>query len=207
MIKYALRSKPTEKLVELAQSGLTEAMDLIIEKFYPMVVRIASQFYAPWAEFDDIVQNGLIGLIKAIFYYEPGKSSFSTFAWRSIESEVKTFITYQNRKKNKMLSDSTSMDSIYDEIDDEQIDYFVADTSATTNVVRNTILSIVHEEILESLKEDEIKIFELWLDGYSYKEIEEQVGVNFKKVDNTIQKVKRIIRSRLSASILPFLEG
>ncbi|WP_448379502.1 sigma-70 family RNA polymerase sigma factor [Fervidobacterium sp.] len=207
MIKYALRSKPTEKLVELAQSGLTEAMDLIIEKFYPMVVRIASQFYAPWAEFDDIVQNGLIGLIKAIFYYEPGKSSFSTFAWRSIESEVKTFITYQNRKKNKMLSDSTSMDSIYDDVDDEQIDYFVADTSTTTNVVRNTILSIVHEEILESLKEDEIKIFELWLDGYSYKEIEEQVGVNFKKVDNTIQKVKRIIRSRLSASILPFLEG
>ncbi|AFG34436.1 sigma-70 family RNA polymerase sigma factor [Fervidobacterium pennivorans subsp. shakshaketiis] len=207
MIKYALRSKPTEKLVELAQSGLTEAMDLIIEKFYPMVVRIASQFYAPWAEFDDIVQNGLIGLIKAIFYYEPGKSSFSTFAWRSIESEVKTFITYQNRKKNKMLSDSTSMDSIFDDVDDEQIDYFVADTSTTTNVVRNTILSIVHEEILESLKEDEIKIFELWLDGYSYKEIEEQVGVNFKKVDNTIQKVKRIIRSRLSASILPFLEG
>jgi len=207
MIKYALRSKPTEKLVELAQSGLTEAMDLIIEKFYPMVVRIASQFYAPWAEFDDIVQNGLIGLIKAIFYYEPGKSSFSTFAWRSIESEVKTFITYQNRKKNKMLSDSTSMDSIYDDVDDEQIDYFVADTSTTTNVVRNTILSIVHEEILESLKEDEIKIFELWLDGYSYKEIEEQVGVNFKKVDNTIQKVKRIIRSRLSVSILPFLEG
>jgi|UniRef100_A0A7C4W3K2 RNA polymerase sporulation-specific sigma factor len=207
MIKYALRSKPTEKLVELAQSGLTEAMDLIIEKFYPMVVRIASQFYAPWAEFDDIVQNGLIGLIKAIFYYEPGKSSFSTFAWRSIESEVKTFITYQNRKKNKMLSDSTSMDSIFDDVDDEQIDYFVADTSTTTNVVRNTILSIVHEEILESLNEDEIKIFELWLDGYSYKEIEEQVGVNFKKVDNTIQKVKRIIRSRLSASILPFLEG
>jgi len=99
------------------------------------------------------------------------------------------------------------MDSIYDDVDDEQIDYFVADTSTTTNVVRNTILSIVHEEILESLKEDEVKIFELWLDGYSYKEIEEQVGVNFKKVDNTIQKVKRMIRSRLSASILPFLEG
>ncbi len=207
MIKYALRSKPTEKLVELAQSGLSEAIDLLIEKFYPMVVRIASQFYAPWAEFDDIVQNGLIGLIKAIFYYEPGKSSFSTFAWRSIESEMKTFITYQNRKKNKMLSDSTSMDSVFDDADDEQIDYFVADTAKNTNVVRNTILSIVHEEILESLNEDEIKIFELWLDGYSYKEIEAQVGVNFKKVDNTVQKIKRIVRNRLSASIMPFLEG
>ncbi|HOA17748.1 MAG TPA: sigma-70 family RNA polymerase sigma factor [Fervidobacterium sp.] len=207
MIKYVLRGKPTEKLVELAQSGLPEAMDLLVEKFNPMVVKIASQFYAPWAEFDDIVQNGLIGLIKAVFYYEPGKSSFTTFAWRSIESEIKTFITYQNRKKNKMLSDSTSMDSVFDDEEDEQIDYFVPDEDVNTNVVRKTILSIVHEEILENLKEDEIQIFELWLDGYSYKEIEEKVSVNFKRVDNTVQKVKRIVRSRLSPSVIPFLEG
>ncbi|HCI29219.1 MAG TPA: sigma-70 family RNA polymerase sigma factor [Fervidobacterium sp.] len=207
MIKYALRGKPTEKLVELAQSGLAEAMDLIVEKFYPMVVKIASQFYAPWAEFDDIVQNGLIGLIKAVFYFESGKSSFSTFAWRSIESEIKTFITYQNRKKNKMLSESTSMDSIFDNVDDEQIDYFVADEDVNTNVVRKTILSIVHEEILENLKGEEIQIFELWLDGYSYKEIEKKVCVNFKKVDNTIQKVKKIVRSKLSSSLMPFLES
>ncbi|KAF2961187.1 sigma-70 family RNA polymerase sigma factor [Fervidobacterium sp. 2310opik-2] len=207
MIKYALRNKPIEKLVELAQSGLNDAVDLIIEKYYPMVVRIASQFYAPWAEFDDIVQNGLIGLIKAIYYFEENKSSFSTFAWRSIESEIKTFITYQNRKKNKMLSDSTSMDSVFDDVDDEQIDYFVADENTSTNVVKKTILSIVHEEILEKLNEEETQIFELWLDGYSYKEIEEMVGVNFKKVDNTVQKVKKIVRSKLSTSILPFLEG
>ncbi|MCX7653923.1 MAG: sigma-70 family RNA polymerase sigma factor [Fervidobacterium sp.] len=207
MIKYSLRSKPVEKLVELAQSGLSEAVDLIIEKYYPMVVRIASQFYAPWAEFDDIVQNGLIGLIKAIFYYEEGKSSFTTFAWRSIESEIKTFITYQNRKKNKMLSESTSMDSVFDDVEDEQIDYFVEDTATNTNVVRQTILSMIHEEILSILNEEETQIFELWLDGYSYKEIEERVGVNFKKVDNTVQKVKKLVRSKLSVSIMPFLEG
>lgn len=207
MIKYSLRSKPVEKLVELAQSGLSEAVDLVIEKFYPMVVKIASQFYAPWAEFDDIVQNGLIGLIKAIFYFEEGKSSFSTFAWRSIESEIKTFITYQNRKKNKMLSDSTSMDSVFDDVNDEQIDYFVEDTDNNTNVIRKTILSMIHEEILEKLNEEETQIFELWLDGYSYREIEERVGVNFKKVDNTVQKVKKMVRSKLSISIMPFLEG
>lgn len=207
MIKYVLRGKPTEKLVELAQSGLPEAMDLLVEKFNPMVVKIASQFYAPWAEFDDIVQNGFIGLIKAVFYYEPGKSSFTTFAWRSIESEIKTFITYQNRKKNKMLSDSTSMDSIFSDDEDEQIGYFVPDEDVSMNVVRKTILSIVHEEILESLKDDEIQIFELWLDGYSYKEIEEKVGVNFKRVDNTIQKVKKLVKKKLSPSVMPFLEG
>lgn len=207
MIKYSLRSKPVETLVELAQSGLNEAVDLIIEKYYPMVVRISSQFFAPWAEFDDIVQNGLLGLIKAIFYYEKGKSSFATFAWRSIESEVKTFITYQNRKKNKMLSDSASMDSFYEDVEDEQFDYFVEDTSSDANVVRKTILSIIYEEILEKLDEEETKIFELWLDGHSYKEIQDQVAVNFKKVDNTIQKVKKMVRSRLSVSLMPFLEG
>ncbi|HCF37727.1 MAG TPA: RNA polymerase subunit sigma-70, partial [Thermosipho africanus] len=62
MIKYNLRGKRIEKLVELAQSGLKEALELIIEKYYPMVIRISSKYYAPWAEFEDIVQNGLIGL-------------------------------------------------------------------------------------------------------------------------------------------------
>ncbi|MFN3692041.1 MAG: sigma-70 family RNA polymerase sigma factor [Fervidobacterium sp.] len=207
MIKYALRSKPVETLVDLAQSGLSEAVDLIIEKYYPMVVRIASQFFAPWAEFDDIVQNGLIGLIKAIFYYEKEKSAFPTFAWRSIESEIKTFITYQNRKKNKMLSESASMDSYYDDIEDEQFDYFIEDQHEDTNVVRKTILSIINEQILEKLDEEETKIYELWLDGHSYKEIQEQVGVNFKKVDNTVQKIKKMVRSKLSVSLMPFLEG
>jgi len=60
---------------------------------------------------------------------------------------------------------------------------------------------------LENLKEDEIQIFELWLDGYSYKEIEEKVGVNFKRVDNTIQKVKKLVKKKLSPSVMPFLEG
>jgi len=82
------------------------------------------------------------------------------------------------------------MDSVFDDEEDEQIDYFVPDADVNTNVVRKTILSIVHEEILENLKDDEIQIFELWLDGYSYKEIEEKVGVNFKRVDNTVQKLK-----------------
>ncbi|QTA37500.1 sigma-70 family RNA polymerase sigma factor [Thermosipho ferrireducens] len=202
MIKYNLRGKRTEKLIELAQSGLKEALDLIIERYYPMVLKISSNYYAPWAEFEDIVQNGLIGLIKAVFYFDFEKSSFNSFAWRSIESEVQTFITYLNRKKNKILSDSASIDN-FQEDSSEQSEYLLPDTNV--NVVHTAFLEIVKETIINHLKDIEIDIFEMWLLGYSYKEIEKELGVNFKKIDNTIQKIKRVARTKVDRFILNFV--
>ncbi|MDK2899523.1 MAG: polymerase sporulation-specific sigma factor [Thermosipho sp. (in: thermotogales)] len=200
MIKYNLRGKRIEKLVELAQSGLKEALELIIEKYYPMVIRISSKYYAPWAEFEDIVQNGLIGLIKAVFYFDSEKSSFNSFAWKSIEGEVQTFITYLNRKKNKILSDSSSIDVFDEEESGEQADYSLQDKS--TNIPKKIFIDIIKETIVKHLKDVEIDIFEMWLDGYSYAEIQEELNVNFKKVDNTIQKAKRIGRTKIDRFII-----
>ncbi|ABR29920.1 RNA polymerase sigma70 factor [Thermosipho melanesiensis] len=200
MIKYNLRVKRTEKLVELAQSGLMEALELIIERYYPMVVKISSKYYAPWAEFEDIVQNGLIGLIKAVFYFNFEKSSFNSFAWRSIESEIQTFITYLNRRKNKILSESSSIDVFDEEEGTEQADYSLADKES--NIIKTAFIQIIKEKITLYLKDIELDIFEMWLDGYSYKEIEKELNINFKKIDNTIQKVKRIGRTKIDKFIL-----
>lgn len=200
MIKYNLRGKRIEKLVELAQSGLKEALELIIEKYYPMVIRISSKYYAPWAEFEDIVQNGLIGLIKAVFYFDSEKSSFNSFAWKNIEGEVQTFITYLNRKKNKILSDSSSIDVFDEEESGEQADYSLQDKS--TNIPKKIFVDIIKETIVKHLKDVEIDIFEMWLDGYSYAEIQEELNVNFKKVDNTIQKAKKIGRTKIDRFII-----
>ncbi|MBB6063303.1 RNA polymerase sporulation-specific sigma factor [Thermosipho japonicus] len=200
MIKYNLRGKRIEKLVELAQSGLKEALELIIEKYYPMVIKISSKYYAPWAEFEDIVQNGLIGLIKAVFYFDSERSSFNSFAWKSIEGEVQTFITYLNRKKNKILSDSSSIDVFDEEEGGEQADYSLQDKS--TNIPKKIFIDIIKEIIVKHLKDVEIDIFEMWLDGYSYAEIQEELNVNFKKVDNTIQKAKRIGRTKIDRFII-----
>lgn len=200
MIKYNLRGKRIEKLVELAQTGLSEALDIIIEKYYPMVIKISSKYYAPWAEFEDIVQNGLIGLIKAVFYFDNEKSSFNSFAWRSIEGEVQTFITYLNRKKNKILSESSSIDSFDEEDGSEQAEYSLADN--TIDIHKKIFIDIIKETIMSHLKDLEIDIFEMWLQNYSYEEIQEKLNVNFKKVDNTIQKAKRIGRKKIDRFII-----
>ncbi len=203
MIRYVLRGKRIEKLVELAQSGLPEALDLILEKYYPMVVRISSKYYAPWAEFDDIVQSGLVGLIKAVFYYEDTRSSFNSYAWRSIEGEIQTFLTYQNRKKNRILSDSYSMDSFNTDDEDEQSDYFVPSTD--TSVLRKTVISLIYEELNKILKDDETGIFDMWINGYSYKEISDALNVSTKKIDNTVQKVKRVLREKVNQTLIDLI--
>ncbi|MCD6550856.1 sigma-70 family RNA polymerase sigma factor [Thermotoga sp.] len=189
MLKYRLRGKRVEELVEYAQAGFKEAIDLIIEKYYPMVVKISSRYFASWAEQEDVIQNGLVGLIKAIFYYDSSKSSFTSFAWRSVESEIKSFLTYMNRKKNKMLSDAVKVEAMEKEEDDSPFE--VPDTER--DIAQSAFSDIILEKVLEDLKELERSIFLKWLDGYSYKEIAKELRVSPKKVDNTIQKVKRMI--------------
>ncbi len=208
LLKYRLRGRRTEVLVEMAQAGLKEAVDIIIERFYPMVVKISSNYYAPWAEDEDIIQSGLVGLLKAIYYYNPGKSKFSTFAWRSIDSEIKSFLTYLNRKKNQVLSDALSIDGLNVENEDEESAYsFGADGE---NVSRYAVSSYIMESVKDKLKDIEKEIFSMWINGYSYSEISENLNINQKKVDNTVQKVKRLLKSvlgNLSEHVLEILKG
>ncbi len=203
MIKHRLRGKRTDVLVELAQSGLSDAMEMIIERYYPMVVKIASNYYAPWAEHSDIIQSGLVGLMKAVYYYNPGKSKFSTFAWRSIDSEIKSFLTYLNRKKNKILSDAVSVDAISIGEEDEEMSYSLPDESF--NVSRSAVVWYIMDSVSEELSDLEKEIFSMWFEGYSYADISENLSVNKKKVDNTIQKVKRILKSKFGDALFGML--
>ncbi len=207
-IKHRLRGKRIEVLVEMAQAGLKEALDIIVEKYYPMVVKISSNYFAPWAESSDIIQNGLVGLLKAVFYYKPGKSKFSTFAWRSIDSEIKSFLTYLNRKKNQVLSDAVSVDALTTTEEDEEIGYSFEDGGR--DVSRSALIWYIMESVMNDLSQLEKEIFSMWQNGYSYSEISENLNVNQKKVDNTIQKVKKHLKLKvgeLGEAVLDQLRG
>jgi len=199
-VKHRLRAKRNEELVNLAQAGLKEALDLIVERYYPMVCKICSKYYAPWAEFDDMVQSALVGLIKAVYYYQPDKSGFTSFAWRSVESELKSFLTFLNRKKNKLLTDAVSVDLLASSEDSEETGYSFEDTVRST--ARDALTEMIIERVKAFLNEIEIDIFQMWLDGFSYEEIQKTLDVNFKKVDNTVQKVRRILKERIDPVLL-----
>lgn len=196
MIVYKLRKMSTEELIEYAQTGTQEAIELIVERYHDMVYKLSQQYYGTWAEKSDIIQNGFVGLLKAIFYYDSEKkTNFNTFAWMNINSEMKTFLTYLNRKKNKMLSESISFeDIIHDTQDDEEGTYFVK--KEMQDIYENPYKDmLVVEKTLDTLKrevsEQEFRVFNLFLEKYTYDEIAKKEKMKKKKVDNTIQKCKK----------------
>jgi len=200
MIIYKLRKMRTEELIEYAQTGTQEAIELIVERYHDMVYKLSQQYYGSWAEKSDIIQNGYVGLLKAIFYYDcEKKSNFNTFAWMNINSEMKSFLTYLNRKKNKMLSESVSFEDIFHETEeDEEGSYFI--TKEKEDVYENPYdEQMILEKTMNALKKEispqEYRVFELFLQKYSYDEISEKEGLKKKKVDNTIQKCKKIFKN------------
>jgi len=200
MIIYKLRKMRTEELIEYAQTGTQEAIELIVERYHDMVYKLSQQYYGAWAEKSDIIQNGYVGLLKAIFYYDcEKKSNFNTFAWMNINSEMKSFLTYLNRKKNKMLSESVSFEDIFHETEeDEEGSYFI--TKEKEDVYENPYdEQMILEKTMNALKKEispqEYRVFEFFLQKYSYDEISEKESLKKKKVDNTIQKCKKIFKN------------
>ncbi|MCD6253374.1 MAG: RNA polymerase subunit sigma-70 [Thermotogae bacterium] len=192
MLRYRLRTRRTEDLIELAQSGYKDAMDLVIERYYPMVIKIASRYYGSWAEFSDLVQNGLLGLMKAILYFDRKKSSFSSFAWRSIDSEIKSFLTYLNRKKNLVLTEAFKIEASFEDESDEEPSYMLAQDEGE-NPDENFWKEYVVERLKMDMSGEEQGIIDMWSKGYTYNEIAEEMHVSFKKVDNTVQKIRRVL--------------
>ncbi|WP_161848962.1 sigma-70 family RNA polymerase sigma factor [Athalassotoga saccharophila] len=189
-LKYRLRTRSTRELVKLAQSGVKEAADFIVEQFYPMVVKIAGQYYGQWSDQDDLIQNGLVGLIKAIYYYKEDKSTFSTFAWKSVDSEMKSFLTYLNRRKHRILTDSLKVDLLLEEESEDKS----SDIGYEPTLIDEYLYEDLMSEISSVLDENEFELFKMYMQDESYKEMASRIGKNTKYVDNTIQKIKRKIK-------------
>ncbi len=189
-LKYKFRTKSTLELVRLAQTGVKEAVDFVVERYYPMVVKISGKYYTEWAEREDLIQNGLVGVLKAIYYYKEGKSSFNSFVWKSVESEIKSFLTYLNRRKNKMLTDSIKVDFYVEENEEDKVLNFGYESKAFSEYLVQEFL----KECKKVLDEEEYRVFEMYLQRFSYREISENIGKKVKYVDNTLQKIKKKIK-------------
>ncbi|WP_129407924.1 sigma-70 family RNA polymerase sigma factor [Marinitoga lauensis] len=191
MSKYKLRTLRVEALIKLAQSGDKEAMNMIMVKFEPMIKSIASKYYGAWAEFQDLVQIGFVGLIQGVYSFdETNKTKFSTFAYLNISSEIKSFLTYLNRLKNKVLSDAVSIESMFEDYSEDSDYYF--EVPSETDLYQSVVYNYIFERSIEQMKDIEKEIVRMWLDNNSYDEISKELEISKKKVDNTIQKFKKV---------------
>lgn len=164
-----------------------------IFSFYKNYIRILSnKYYLQGAESEDLVQEGMIGLFKAIKDYSPDEgSSFNTYATLCIVRQVKSAIRAANRKKHLPLNTSLSLQEVNDD-NKELAELFGENSSDPEKIyINNEICAQANRLIYNSLTKLELRILLLYNKGLSYKEISEISGKSVKSVDNAVQRIKK----------------
>ena len=188
-----------EDLVEIIKSGDKPAFEYLLNKYKELVNIKVSKYYIVGAERDDIVQEGLIGLFKAIKSYKSDmKNSFKSFANMCIERQLITAIKSSNRQKHMPLNSYLSLNiSAYDEEDGKSdaslIDIFntalIEDPLDT--ITKKEYYQNIENTIDKSLSDFEKKVLNKYINGKSYLEIAEDLDTPVKSIDNAIQRIRK----------------
>ncbi|KHE71416.1 RNA polymerase sporulation sigma factor SigH [Halobacillus sp. BBL2006] len=194
-----------EAIIERINQGQVQALDYLINKYKNFVRAKARTYFLIGADREDIVQEGMIGLYKAIRDYQEGKlSSFKAFAELCVTRQIITAIKTATRQKHIPLNSYVSLDKpIYDEESDRTLLDVIAGSKAIDPqelIVNKEKFSDMEEKISELLSELEKQVLTLYLDGRSYQEISVELDRHVKSIDNALQRVKRKLEKYLEIS-------
>lgn len=191
-----------EQLVTLVHEGDGEALDFLIHKYQNFVRAKARSYFLVGADREDIVQEGMIGLYKAVRDFKGDKlSSFKAFAELCITRQVITAIKTATRQKHIPLNSYVSLDKpIYDDESDRTLMDVLSGTQVTDPeelIVNREEVDDIELKMAELLSDLERKVLALYLDGRSYQEISEELNRHVKSIDNALQRVKRKLEKYL----------
>lgn len=182
-----------EELILFIQSGDQEATEYLLQKYSPLVKKSIRTLYLIGADTEDLSQEGMIGLFKAIQnYHENDTASFYTFAKLCIDRQIYSAIKASNRKKHSPLNSYISFYSKSGDAGSELIDNLEAGSDSNPEhiiVDRENALHI--EELLEeNLSKLEKAVLPLYLDGKSYSDIAASLNREPKSIDNAVQRIR-----------------
>jgi len=191
-------------LIALAKQGKKDAYDRIVKRYYGFVRLKASSYFLIGGDADDLIQEGLVGLYKAVRDYRwDRESSFRNFAELCITRQIITAVKTASRNKHAPLnqyvsfaqtpaaagdSDTTLEDILPGPISDDPAD----------RVIASEELSSLVACLGDVLSELESQVLSLYLDGYSYEVVAERLECDTKTVDNALQRVKRKVSAHIS---------
>ena len=185
-----------EQVVGLAQQGDSVAVEYLLSKYKNLVRSKARSYFLIGADHEDIVQEGMIGLFKAIRDYQAERlSSFRAFAELCITRQIITAIKTATRQKHVPLNSYVSLNKpIYDEESDRTLMDVIVEGRAQNPeeliIGRENLVSFRDQvdRVLSGLEQD---VLNAYLDGKSYQEIADKLGRHVKSIDNALQRVKR----------------
>ncbi len=186
-----------EELLDIIKTGDTNATDYLINKYKNIVKMIARAYFMVGADREDIIQEGMIGLYKAIRDYKKTDASFQTFAKICIDRQVITAIKTANRKKHLPLNSYLSLNMLAYEEDNETTYIDKLEESKVLNpeeiVIDKENVKILQEHINLNLSSLEKQVLKLYLKGRSYATIAKKLEKDEKSIDNAIQRIRKKI--------------
>ncbi len=185
-----------EQIVEIARNGDTSALEYLITKYKNFVRAKARSYFLIGADREDIIQEGMIGLYKAIRDFRSEKlSSFRAFAELCVTRQIITAIKTATRQKHIPLNSYVSLNKpIYDEDSDRTLMDVISGTRISDPeelIINREEFGDIEERMGEILSELEWQVLMAYLDGKSYQEIAESLDRHVKSIDNALQRVKR----------------
>ena len=195
-----------EYLVALAKQGAAHATDRLVRRYHGFVRLKASSYFLIGGESDDLIQEGLVGLYKAIRDYRPEReSSFRNFAELCITRQIITAVKTATRNKHTPLNSYVSF-SQTPAAGGEEGEPTMADV-LPGSTVHDPVNQVISTEEIQSLvgcitsvlSDLESSVLSLYLDGRSYEDVAERLDCDTKTVDNALQRVKRKVGMHLDS--------
>src|ERR687892_1905779 len=192
-------------LIALAKQGRPDAYDMIVRRYYGFVRLKASSYFLIGGDSDDLIQEGLVGLYKAVRDYRSDReSSFRNFAELCITRRIITAVKTATRNKHTPLNQYVSFSQAPSSSGDSEPTLEDVLPGSDVHEPANKVISSeeLHSLVacLSSVLSDlESAVLSLYLDGHSYEAVAEQLGCDTKTVDNALQRVKRKVGAHLES--------
>jgi len=192
-----------ERVVQLAQAGDAEALLTLIDRYREFVRLKTRSYFLVGADREDIFQEGMIGLFKAIRDYRKDRdASFRAFAEICVTRQIITAVKTATRQKHTPLNSYVSLNNPAVEV--EEPERAVADVLASREALDPADLVISTEEALsirnsfaKMLSRLEAEVLKLYIEGCSYQEIAVDLDRHVKSIDNALQRIKRKVEQHL----------
>ena len=190
--------------IELVRKGDEAAMERLLTQCKPLVSAIARKYFLVGAGSDDIVQEGMIGLYKAITTFKDDEAaSFKTYATVCIKRQIVSAIRSANNNKNLPLNTYFSINnqgmivvSTSNNEEEEEKGIYISSTnlSPEESLIGDEAIAEVYNKINSRLSDFEKKVIELYIDGLNYVEIAKRMGKDPKSIDNALGRIKAKLR-------------
>jgi len=197
LLKASYEKISDDDLVKMTRMGDNEAEGILLDRYKKVVKQRSASFFMPGADKEDLIQEGMVGVFKAIRDYDPAKgASFATFAEMCIRRQIISAVKSAARMKHSPLNNSLSFNKPMTE-DTERaatLEETLADDGSSDPervLLMQENLDYIEKYSSEIFTALEWEVWQMYVDGSSYKEIAEQLDKTSKAVDNAIRRAKK----------------